>query len=103
MPIEDTPIVSHWYRHRDKGTRFQVQAFDEEAGMVEVQHFDGDVEEMDLEEWYTLDIEPIEPPEDWTGPIDDVRHDDLGYTETDMSSEDWSKPLDEWNDEEEPK
>ena len=40
-------------------------------------------------------LEPIETPEDWTGPMDDIERDDLGYTETDMSAEDWAEPLGE--------
>ena len=89
------PQVSQWYRHLDKGQQFYVTAIDEQEGTVEIQHFDGDVEEMDLDDWRELDIEVIEPPEDWTGPVDDVERDDLGYTETSMSEEDWSEPLEE--------
>lgn len=92
MPIE-APVVGQWYQHRDKGYEFQVTAIDEDAGTVEMQHFDGDLEEVDLETWHSLAIEPIEQPENWTGPMDDVEADDLGYTETDMSDEDWSQPL----------
>jgi hypothetical protein len=95
MPIEDQPIPSQWYRHLDKGHRFQVVAVDETAGTVEIQHFDGDVEELDLDDWYALEIEPIEPPEDWTGPMDDIERDDLPYTETDMSEKEWTEPLEE--------
>jgi len=95
MPIEAAPIESQWYRHLDKGLQFQVVAVDEEAGTIEIQYFDGDVEELDLELWKEMEIEPIEPPEDWTGPIDDVERDDLGYTETGMSGRDWSSPLEE--------
>jgi len=72
-----------------------VTAFDEEEGTVEIQHFDGDIEEMDLDDWRELDLELIEPPEDWTGPVDDVERDDLGYSETDMSADDWREPLQE--------
>jgi hypothetical protein len=93
MPILDRPVVSQWYRHLDKGHEFQVTAVDEESRTVEVQHFDGDLEEIDLEDWYGLNIEPIETPEDWTGPMDDVERDDLGYTETGMHGEDWERPL----------
>ncbi len=50
---------------------------------------------MDLDDWYQLDIESIETPEDWTGPVDDIERDDLGYTETDMEKDDWSTPLGE--------
>lgn len=95
MPIEEEPTVNQWYRHLDKGYRFHVTALDEADGTVEIQHFDGDVEELDREEWYELEIEPIEPPEDWTGPIDDVERDDLGYTETDMTDTDWNESLGE--------
>lgn len=95
MPIEQEPIVSQWYRHLDKGYRFQVTAVEEGEGTVEIQHFDGDLEELDLEDWYELEIEPIEPPEDWTGPVDDIERNDLGYTETDMTSQDWDESLGE--------
>jgi hypothetical protein len=90
------PIVGNWYRHLDKGQRFEVIAVDEDEGFVEIQHFDGDVEEIDLEGWYEMELEGIEPSEDWTGPIDDIEPDDLGYTETDMEDEDWRTPLGEW-------
>ena len=89
------PVVSQWYRHRDKGQQFYVTALDEEEGTVETQHFDGDVEEMDFDDWHQQSIEAIEPPEDWTGPVDNIARDDLGYSETDMTSEDWQEPLEE--------
>jgi hypothetical protein len=87
------PVISQWYRHRDKGQQFYVTALDEEAGTVETQHFDGDLEEMDFDDWHQQSIEAIEPPEDWTGPVDNIARDDLGYSETDMTSEDWAEPL----------
>ncbi|UCH53732.1 MAG: hypothetical protein JSW09_02750 [Pseudomonadota bacterium] len=87
------PSVTQWYRHLDKGQEFHVTAVDEEAATVELQHFDGDLEEVDLDDWYRMDVEPIEAPEDWTGPLDDIERDDLGYTETEMTAEDWNRPL----------
>lgn len=95
MQIEDRPIINQWYRHLDKGYQFQVVMVDEGEGTVQVQHFDGDLEELDLDSWNDLEIEMIEPPEDWTGSLDDIQLDDLGYTETGMSKEDWSGPLQE--------
>ncbi len=89
------PAVAQWYRHLDKGQQFYVTAIDDKEGTVDIQHFDGDVEEMDLDDWRELDLEAIEPPEDWTGPVDDVERDDLGYSETDMTEEDWTEPLEE--------
>ncbi len=37
----------------------------------------------------------IEAPEDWTGGMDDIETDDLGYSETEMREKDWSTPLEE--------
>ena len=75
------PVVDQWYRHLDKGESFRVVAIDEDARTVELQNFDGDVEEVDVENWYSMSVEPIEAPEDWTGPMDDVDADDLGYSD----------------------
>mgnify|MGYP006297338061 CR=1 FL=1 len=96
MATEYDPIVGNWYQHLDKGQKFEVVAVDEDAGLVELQHFDGDVEETDLEGWYEMEIEPIEAPEDWTGPVDEMEPDQLGYTETAMDKEDWSSGYDEY-------
>jgi hypothetical protein len=71
-----------------------VVAFDEDAGLVEVQYFDGDVSELDLEVWRETVIEQIAAPEDWTGPFDDLEADDLGDTEKPRHPEDWDGP---WN------
>jgi hypothetical protein len=87
------PEVGQWYRHLDKGQQFQVIAIDEESKTIEIQHFDGDVEELEPDDWAELEIEATAEPEDWTGPIDDIERDDLGYSETGMSDEDWSAPL----------
>ena len=93
MGYENAPVVGQWYRHLDKGQEFHVTAVDEDEGAISIQHFDGDLEEIDIEAWYAMDIEPVEPPEDWTGPIDDIETDDLGYTDDAMGREDWEVPL----------
>jgi hypothetical protein len=90
------PIIGNWYRHLDKGQMFRVIAFDDSDATIELQHFDGDIEEVSLIVWRTMDLEVAEAPEDWTGPMDDIEPDDLGYSsETVMSNEDWSAPLQE--------
>jgi hypothetical protein len=75
------PIVGNWYTHRDKGALFQVVALDEDAGTVEIQEFDGGLDELDLEEWRTLAVDSAAQPEDWGGPLDDVEPDEFGYTD----------------------
>jgi hypothetical protein len=60
-----------------------------------MQHFDGDLEEIDRDTWYQLDLEPIEEPENWSGPIDIGEIDDLGTEITDTTGDDWNAPLQE--------
>lgn len=91
MPFIRKPDVDQWYRHLDKGESFRVVAIDDDARTVEIQDFDGDVEEIDLDDWYAMDIEAIDPPEDTTGPIDDIDRDDVGYTDTGNDEKEWSQ------------
>ena len=73
------PIIGNWYRNQETGNDFEVVALDEDAQTIEIQYFDGELEELDLEVWYDLPIDPIEAPEDWSGPFDELETDDLGY------------------------
>ena len=67
------PNVGSWYR-MSGGDLFEVVAFDDEDGTIEIQYFDGTVEEMDVEDWQAQGedgaLEAAEPPEDWTGSVD---------------------------------
>ncbi|HVP32281.1 MAG TPA: DUF6763 family protein [Steroidobacteraceae bacterium] len=87
------PEIGQWYLHQDKGEMFLVTAFDEETRTIEIQNFDGDLDEIDAAAWGTMPLERAEQPEDWTGPLDDVEVDDLGLSETAMSAADWVEPL----------
>ncbi len=95
MDNEFDPIVGNWYRHLDKGQMFEVVALDETQSLIEMQHFDGDIEEVDLTTWRRMNLEFAAAPEDWSGPMDVAERDDLGYSETGMSGEDWRGPLQE--------
>jgi hypothetical protein len=75
------PIIGNWYRNQETGNDFEVVALDEDAQTIEIQYFDGELEELDLDAWYELAIESIEAPEDWSGPFDELESDDLGYEE----------------------
>jgi len=89
MTNELDPIVDQWYMHHDKGEMFRIVATDAATGNVEIQFFGGDVEEIEHDSWRELDIEAAAPPEDWTGPYDDVDLEDPGTGETGMRPQDW--------------
>ncbi len=96
MAAKLDPIMGNWYCHLDKGQRFFVAAVDEKAETVEVQHFDGDVEEFDLDTWYQLDIDVCEAPVNWSGPFDIGNVDDLGTEVSDTRPSEWNEPLSEF-------
>ncbi len=85
--------IGQWYARCDKGEIFQVIGCDEDSPTIEIQNFDGDLDEIDRDTWSALRLALAAPPEDWTGPVDDVERDDLGYSETGMTGADWSEPL----------
>lgn len=96
MPTAIDPIEGSWYCHLDKGQPFFVVAVDESARTIEVQHFDGDIEEFDFATWYQSDLEVCEEPENWSGPFDIDNVDDLGTEVTDTRASDWNEPLSEY-------
>jgi hypothetical protein len=95
MPTEIDPIVGNWYQHLDKGQPFQVVALDEELGLVEIQHFDGDIEELSLDDWRESELDVAEEPENWSGALDIGEKDDLGTEITDTNDGDWTEAFEE--------
>jgi hypothetical protein len=67
------PGIGDWYRSSG-GQLFEVVAVDDDDGTIEIQYFDGTVEEMDVEDWETQwdegGLEVAEAPEDWSGSVD---------------------------------
>ena len=67
------PSVGDWFR-LNGGELFEVVAVDEDDGTIEIQYFDGTVQEMEFEDWNTYceerALEAAEPPEDWSGSVD---------------------------------
>ena len=67
------PDIGEWYRIRG-GDQFEVVAVDEDDGTIEVQYFDGTVEELDIADWEAQHaegaIEDSGAPDDWRGSAD---------------------------------
>nr|WP_298717062.1 DUF6763 family protein [uncultured Steroidobacter sp.] len=86
-----SPVVGDWYR-RLNGDLFEVVAVDRDDGTVEVQHFDGTLEEFDLESWEEQDFEEAQAPEDWTGSVD-VEPEDYESDREISANGSWIDPL----------
>ena len=85
------PLVGSWYRNPD-GSLFEVVAVDEDDATIELQHFDGTIEEVDFEAWPGLLIESVGAPEDWSGSVDMDPEDFVGTQQSD-SPPTWKDPL----------
>jgi hypothetical protein len=86
-----SPIVGEWYR-RANGALFEIVAIDRDDNTVEVQHFDGTIEEYDLESWGEQEFEEAQPPEDWTGSVD-VEPEDYESEREISAIASWTDPL----------
>lgn len=83
------PEIGSWFR--GNGKVFEVVAVDDKDHTVEIQHFDGTVEEMDVDAWREMIVQPIDAPEDWSGSMD-VGSEDLPGN--DELRQDFGDPLD---------
>ena len=86
------PRLGDWYKSINSD-RFEIVALDEDAASMEVQYFDGAVEEIDFDTWDDMEIVPIEPPEDWSGSMD-IEKEDYGVDLEMTAPNDNINPLD---------
>jgi hypothetical protein len=77
------PVIGQWFS-RPNGTLFEVVAVDEDDGTVELQQFDGTIDQIDLESWPDLLLVEASPPEDWLGSVDMDPEDYLGRNNEDI-------------------
>jgi hypothetical protein len=87
---EYEPAAGRWYRDLEEDESFLVLSIDEDAEIIEIQHVDGDIEEVDLDTWAEMDLEPTEQPEGWTGSVAEELDED----------EEWDEDDDDWDDDE---
>ncbi len=63
------PIIGQWFS-RPSGTLFEVVAIDDDDHTIEIQQFDGTIDEVDEENWPDLLLTEVSAPEDWSGSVD---------------------------------
>ena len=90
--------VGRWFKTVE-GENLKVVAFDSDDGVIEVQFYDGTVEEYDLDDWEELQVKSIAPPEDWAGSYD-VSKDDYGVDLDRPAGDNHLNPLDHLDDKE---
>jgi hypothetical protein len=94
---EYAPVPGKWYENREEEETFRVLSVDEDDELIEIEYVDGEIEELDLDTWHELDLEPTEQPEGWSDDSDsDEEDEDDDYEEDEDEDDD-----DDFDDEEE--
>lgn len=100
MSRDNEPVVGQWYQNVEEEETFRVLTVDEDAELVEIEYLDGDIEELDLEEWHELDLELTTEPEGWSEDEDDEDDDwdEDDEDEEDDEDDDWDEDEDDLED-----
>ena len=77
------PVIGKWFR-RPNGTLFEVVAVDEDDGTIEIQQFDGTIDEFEIQNWPGLLLTEVSAPEDWLGSVDMDPEDYVGRKDTEI-------------------
>jgi hypothetical protein len=67
--------VGHWYRIEYSSDPVEVVSLDDDDQTVEIQHFNGEIEAIDVNDWLSLSPIEVQAPEDWSGPFEMERQD----------------------------
>ena len=99
MSRDYEPQKGQWYEDLDREDSFRVLSVDPDIATVRIQWLDGEVEDLDVDEWHELDLELAAEPEGWVDEDADADADD----EDEEDEDDWDDEDDEdedWDDDE---
>lgn len=99
MSRDYEPEAGQWYEDLDEEETFRVVSLDPDEGLVRIQWLDGEVEDLDLDEWNELDLELAEEPEGWVDD-EDSDEDDEDLDEDWDDEDDEDDEDDDWDDDE---
>lgn len=99
MATELDPIVGNWYLDTNNDTTFEVVSLDEDEGTVEIQLYEGEIEAIDIDDWYEMNIEEAAEPDDFVGAYDETDEEEEEeldeFDEEDEDEDDWDEDEDE--------
>ena len=88
MPMYEEPVVGAFYEDED-GRTFEVVSFDENDGTIGIQYADNTSDEIDLDDWYGLDLERLETDEEDDDVLDKAEEDAVPDDELDNEDDDY--------------
>ena len=94
MPMYEEPVVGTVYEDED-GKTFEVISFDENIGTLEVQFADGTKNEIDLDDWYGMDLEEVESEDDSEDDEEEIDEDEDEDDDDDLDDDDMDEEEEE--------
>ena len=86
------PEIGQWFKNIETNDLFEVVAYDETDATIELQHFTGEIEEIDSDTWKYLTLIPFPEPDDATGAYELSLEDSL-YSDEPFQPENWLGPI----------
>ena len=93
------PVIGVWYWDLEHTERFEVVAEDKKGGLIEIQYFNGEIEELDIDTWFTMRVVSTNAPIDCSGPYEIEKEEQNELNDEPIHPDHWSDPLAPFEDE----
>ncbi|WP_144395015.1 DUF6763 family protein [Pleionea sediminis] len=67
--------IGHWYRINFTLEPVEVIGLDDNEQTIELQHYEGEIESLDVNDWESLTPIEVDAPDDWSGAYEVERQD----------------------------
>jgi len=94
MKNHPVPAIGKWFLDNADGQLFEIVAIDESDGTIDIQYFDGAIEEIDVDLWDEMELTSAAAPEDWSGPFDYLEADDMADPDTPIEPREFHQYID---------
>ena len=110
MSRDYDPVPGQWYEDLETSEVFQVVSLNPDDEVLRIHWLEGETEELDLEDWTAMDVEPTAAPEGWVdeegddleeGEKDAKEEEEEDEDEDDDDEDDWDDDDEDWDDDEE--
>jgi len=93
LVVSAPPDVGVWYRSPEMAEIFEVVGIDQDDDCIDIQYFNGDIEELDSATWREIQATEVAEPEDWSGAYKMSQEDLTGYIDEVIHPERHSNPI----------
>lgn len=93
LVVSAHPDIGVWYKSPEIEEIFEVIDVDADNDCVDIQYFNGDIGELDIESWRNMQIIEVAEPEDWSGAYKMSQEDLANYLDDTIRPEKHQNPL----------